>query len=137
MPFVPIIIAAAAVVLLIIIGALCYKKAPPTEALVVTGLGHKEPKVISGKGTVVIPVLQRVDHLLMRIMKVDVKTPQTGVKTKEGVPLWLDAVVTIQVYANSSTVTDKEIEQSGCKNRKEYITMRQQAAISNFLGYNV
>ena len=136
MPFVPFIIAGVIIVLLIIIGASCYKKAPPTEALVVTGLGHKEPKVISGKGTVVIPVLQRVDHLLMRIMKVDVKTPQTGVKTKEGVPLWLDAVVTIQVYAHSSTVTDKEIEQSGCKTRKEYITMRQQAAISNFLGYN-
>ena len=132
---VPVIIAAAAIVLLVIILAACYKKAPPTEALVITGVGHKEPKVICGKGTLVIPVLQHVDHLLMRIMKVDVKTPQTGVKTKEGVPLWLDAVVTIQVYANSSTVSDKEIEASGCKNRKEYITMRQQAAISNFLGY--
>ena len=130
-----IIIAVIVIVLLLIISA-CYKKAPPTEALVITGIGHKEPKVISGKGAIVIPVLQRVDHLLMRIMKVDVKTPQTGVKTKEGVPLWLDAVVTIQVYANSSTVTDKEIESAGCKSRKEYITMRQQAAISNFLGYN-
>ena len=130
-----IVIALAVIALLIIISA-CYKKAPPTEALVITGLGHKEPKVISGKGTIVIPVVQRVDHLLMRIMKVDVKTPQTGVKTKEGVPLWLDAVVTIQVYANSSTVTDKEIEQAGCKNKKDYITIRQQAAISNFLGYN-
>ncbi|MBR6934969.1 MAG: flotillin family protein [Clostridia bacterium] len=130
------IIGIIAAVVLIIIMAACYKKAPPTEALVITGVGHREPKVISGKGAVVIPVLQRVDHLLMRIMKVDVKTPQTGVKTLEGVPLWLDAVVTIQVYANSSTVSAKEIEQAGCKTRKEFITMRQQAAISNFLGYN-
>ena len=75
---VPVIIIAAAIVLLVIILASCYKKAPPTEALVITGVGHKEPKVICGKGTLVIPVLQRVDHLLMRIMKVDVKTPQTG-----------------------------------------------------------
>jgi flotillin len=131
-----VIIGIIAAVVLIIIAAACYKKAPPTEALVITGVGHREPKVISGKGAVVIPVLQRVDHLLMRIMKVDVKTPQTGVKTLEGVPLWLDAVVTIQVYANSSTVSQKEIEAAGCKNRKEFITMRQQAAISNFLGYN-
>ncbi|MBO4326602.1 MAG: flotillin family protein [Clostridia bacterium] len=131
-----VIIGVIAAIVLIIIMAACYKKAPPTEALVITGVGHREPKVISGKGAVVVPVLQRVDHLLMRIMKVDVKTPQTGVKTQEGVPLWLDAVVTIQVYANSSTVSQKEIEQSGCKTRKEFITMRQQAAISNFLGYN-
>ena len=27
----------------------CYKKTPPTEAIVVTGLGHKEPKVVSSK----------------------------------------------------------------------------------------
>ena len=101
------IIGIIAAVVVIIIMAACYKKAPPTEALVITGVGHREPKVISGKGAVVIPVLQRVDHLLMRIMKVDVKTPQTGVKTLEGVPLWLDAVVTIQVYANSSTVSAK------------------------------
>ncbi|MBR7062151.1 MAG: flotillin family protein [Clostridia bacterium] len=136
LPLPAIIAIVIGVLLLIIIAAACYKKAPPTEALVITGAGHREPKVISGKGTVVIPVLQRVDHLLMRIMKVDVKTPQTGVKTLEGVPLWLDAVVTIQVYANSSTVSPKEIEATGCKTRKEFITMRQQAAISNFLGYN-
>ena len=130
------IIAGVGILLVLLILSMLYKKAPPTEALVVTGLGHREPKVISGKGTVVIPVLQRVDRILMRIMKVDVKTPETGVKTAEGVPLWLDAVVTIQVYAASSTVTDKEIADSGCKSRKEYITMRQQAAISNFLGYS-
>ena len=125
-----------AVVIFVILIALCYRKAPPTEALVISGLGHREPKVISGKGSVVLPIFQRVDKILMRIMKVDVKTPETGVKTIEGVPLWLDAVVTIQVYSESSTVTPHELASSGCKNRKEYILQRQQAAISNFLGYS-
>ena len=134
MEFIPYII--GAVVLVLIIMAACYKKAPPTDALVITGVGHREPKVICGKGTLVLPILHRVDRLLMRIIKVDVKTPETGVKTAEGVPLWLDAVVAIQVYSSTSTTTDKEIEQAGCKNRREYITMRQQAAISNFLGYS-
>ena len=135
-PIILIAIAAAAAIILIIFLASLYKKAPPTEAMVITGVGHREPKVICGKGAIVLPVLQRVDRLLMRIMKVDVKTPQTGVKTNEGVPLWLDAVVTIQVYCNSSTITQKELEAAGCKHREEYIKMRQQAAISNFLGYN-
>ena len=135
-PIILIAIAAVAAIILIIFLASLYKKAPPTEAMVITGVGHREPKVICGKGAIVLPVLQRVDRLLMRIMKVDVKTPQTGVKTNEGVPLWLDAVVTIQVYCNSSTITQKELEAAGCKHREEYIKMRQQAAISNFLGYN-
>lgn len=133
----PVLIAIIVVaVLFIIFLASLYKKAPPTEAMVITGVGHREPKVICGKGAIVLPVLQRVDRLLMRIMKVDVKTPKTGVKTNEGVPLWLDAVVTIQVYCNSSTITAKEMENAGIKSRAEYIKMRQQAAISNFLGYN-
>ena len=135
-PIIFIVLIAAAVLALILILSMLYKKAPPTEAMVVTGLGHREPKVISGKGTIVIPVLQRVDRILMRIMKVDVKTPPTGVKTAEGVPLWLDAVVTIQVYSSASTITEKEVTDSGCKNRDAYIKMRQQAAISNFLGYD-
>lgn len=39
------------IVLLILFGFLCYKKAPPTEAIVVTGFGLARPKVVCGKGT--------------------------------------------------------------------------------------
>lgn len=38
------------IVLLILFGFLCYKKAPPTEAIVVTGFGLARPKVVCGKG---------------------------------------------------------------------------------------
>ena len=41
--------------LIILFGFLCYKKAPPTEAIVVTGFGLSKPKVVCGKGT--YPVL--------------------------------------------------------------------------------
>ena len=34
-------------ILLIILLLCCYRKAPPNEALVVTGVGHKEPKVVT------------------------------------------------------------------------------------------
>ena len=70
--------------LIILFGFLCYKKAPPTEAIVVTGFGLSKPKVVCGKGTFVLPVLQRADRLNMRLLKIDVKTPETGVKTKNG-----------------------------------------------------
>lgn len=112
----------------------CYKKAPPTEAIVVTGLGHKEPKVVSGKGVFVVPIIHRADRLSMRVLKLDVKTPDTGVKTSEGVPLWIDSVVTAQVYSPSSTITQEELNDCGYNSKEEYIRARQQAAISNFLG---
>lgn len=99
-------------VLIIIFGFLCYKKAPPTEAIVVTGFGLSKPKVVSGKGTFVLPVLQRADKLNMRLLKIDVKTPETGVKTQNGVSLWIDSVVTIQVYSENSTVLETLVRTS-------------------------
>jgi flotillin len=128
-----------AIVAIILIGLLittCYVKAIPTEAVVVTGAGHREPKFVTGRGVLVLPFIQRADRLIMKVLKLDVKTPQTGVKTLEGVPLWIDSVVTIQVYNKNSTVTDKELAESGYKTREEYIASRQRAAITNFLGTN-
>lgn len=127
------IIVGVVLVAIIVLCLACYRKAPPNVALVITGFGNKEPKVISGKGSVVIPILQRVDTISMRVMKIDVKTPATGVKTSEGVPLFLDAVVTAQVYSNSSTVSQREIEESGLSTKEAFIKEKQQAAISNFL----
>ncbi|MBO7386004.1 MAG: flotillin family protein, partial [Clostridia bacterium] len=127
-------IAIAVVVIVLLIAICCYRKAPPNEALVITGVGHREPKVVTGRGAIVLPILHRSDRLTMRMMKLDVKTPATGVKTSEGVPLWMDSVVTVQVYSSSSTLTDGEVESLGCKTREQYIKARQQAAISNFLG---
>ena len=112
---------------------LCYKKAPPTEAIVVTGFGLSEPKVVCGRGVFVLPVIQRANRLNMRLLKIDVKTPDTGVKTKEGVSLWLDSVVTVQVYSENSTVEKDEYINAGYQDEKQYIRSRQQAAISNFL----
>lgn len=123
-----------AIVLVIAFVTICYKKAPPTKALVVTGLGLRNPKVVSGKGVFVLPLVQRADQLNMRLMKIDVKTPETGVKTKDGVSLWLDSVVTVQVYSMNSTVSEKEVVDSGYKDVADYIYSRQQTAISNFLG---
>ena len=122
---------------LLLLGALiakCYLKAVPTEAIIVTGAGHKEPKFVTGKGVLVLPFIQRADKLLMKVMKLDVKTPATGVKTSEGVPLFIDSVVTVQVYNKNSTVTERELADSGHQTRDEYVQSRQRAAITNFLG---
>lgn len=128
------IIAAAAAAAVIAFCFLCYKKAPPTQAIVVTGFGLSRPKVVCGRGVFVLPIVQRADRLNMRLLKIDVKTPETGVKTKEGVSLWLDSVVTVQVYSENSTISDEEVRNAGYDDIRKYINSRQQAAISNFLG---
>lgn len=130
-PFVPVVIAALVILFVIVFLSICYKKAPPTEAIVVTGLGHKEPKVVCGKGVFVIPGVQRADSLNMRVLKIDVKTPQSGAKTSEGVPLWIDSVVTTKVFSTNSSITEAEIQEFGMSSREEFIQARQQAAISN------
>ena len=128
------IIAAAVAAAVIAFCFLCYKKAPPTQAIVVTGFGLSRPKVVCGRGVFVLPIVQRADRLNMRLLKIDVKTPETGVKTKEGVSLWLDSVVTVQVYSENSTVSDEEVRNAGYDDIRTYINSRQQSAISNFLG---
>ena len=128
------IIAAAVAAAVIAFCFLCYKKAPPTQAIVVTGFGLSRPKVVCGRGVFVLPIVQRADRLNMRLLKIDVKTPETGVKTKEGVSLWLDSVVTVQVYSENSTVSDEEVRNAGYDDIRKYINSRQQSAISNFLG---
>ena len=129
-----VIIAAAVAAAVIAFCFLCYKKAPPTQAIVVTGFGLSRPKVVCGRGVFVLPIVQRADRLNMRLLKIDVKTPETGVKTKEGVSLWLDSVVTVQVYSENSTVSDEEVRNAGYDDIRKYINSRQQSAISNFLG---
>ena len=128
------IIAAAVAAAVIAFCFLCYKKAPPTQAIVVTGFGLSRPKGVCGRGVFVLPIVQRADRLNMRLLKIDVKTPETGVKTKEGVSLWLDSVVTVQVYSENSTVSDEEVRNAGYDDIRKYINSRQQSAISNFLG---
>ena len=131
------IIMGIVLVALVLVGLLitfCYVKAIPTEAVVVTGAGHKEPKFVAGKGVLVLPFIQRADRITMKTMKLDVKTPESGVKTEEGVPLWIDSVVTIRVFQDVSEITNEDIEKSGCKTKDEYIRLRQKSAMANFLG---
>ena len=129
-----IVLAVIAVVLFGVLIACCYIKASPTNAVVVTGAGYREPKFVHGRGVLVIPFIQRYDRILMKALKLDVKTPATGVKTSEGVPLFIDSVVTVQVYSNASSITGSDIRDAGAKDRADFLRMRQRAAASNFLG---
>lgn len=72
-PILPIAIIAIMLILIFITG---YVKAPPNMVYIISGLKRK-PKFISGKSTIKIPFLQRVDKLSLEMLSVDVKTSKT------------------------------------------------------------
>lgn len=80
----------------------CYKKAPPTEAIVITGLGHREPKVVCGKGAFVIPFVQRADTLDMRIMKMDVKIPDMAAQVAKSI----EQIDKITIYGSDESAAN-------------------------------
>src|ERR1700740_2387221 len=71
-----------------------YRKAGPHEALVVYGFRGK--RVISGRGTVVLPMIENCRDLSLELMSFDV-APQQDLYTKQGVAVTVEAVEQIKV----------------------------------------
>lgn len=96
MPLIPIwiIIAVIVVLLGVFIGAFCYKKAPPNTAMVITG--PKGAKTIIGKGSIVIPVVQRVDYMSLENIQSDF-TSRDEIPTKDAINILVDAVANVSV----------------------------------------
>jgi flotillin len=95
-----------AFILLIVLAASRYRKASPNEALIISGRGHTLHdedgiphrvgfRIIKGGGTLVIPVLEKVDRLSLETMTIDVGTPE--VYTAQGVPIIVEGVAQIKV----------------------------------------
>jgi flotillin len=95
-----------AVLLLIVLAASRYRKASPNEALIISGRGETVPdedgrpkklgyRIVTGAGTIVWPVVERVDRLSLETMTIDVGTPE--VYTSQGVPIIVDGVAQIKV----------------------------------------
>lgn len=76
-----------------------YVKASPDEAIIISGL-KKQPRVIVGKASIKIPFFERKDRLILRVMKIDVKTSEP-VPTQEFINVNVDAVVTLKVSSDS------------------------------------
>jgi flotillin len=89
------ILIAAAVVLLVIFIAVCYVKAPPKDAYIISGLS-KQPRILIGKGGFRIPGLERVDKVFLGQTSVDIKT-SVPVPTNDFISVMVDAVAKIRV----------------------------------------
>ncbi|HEX8805055.1 MAG TPA: SPFH domain-containing protein [Acidimicrobiales bacterium] len=96
-------IVAAAVVLLVVVFKLMWRVAEPNEALVISGLRQGTPdgaeaslgfKIVTGKGTLVIPGVQTV-----RRLSLDLRQAELAIEcvTHQGIPLGVRGVVIYKV----------------------------------------
>src|SRR5579864_4250634 len=89
--------------LLLIVGMMArlYRKVGPHEALIVYGFRGR--RVISGRGTVVLPMVENCHDLSLELMSFDV-APQQDLYTKQGVAVTVEAVAQIKVKSDTESI---------------------------------
>ena len=98
-----IIVAAAAVVIALIVALILvsYVKAPPDTAFIITGAGRK--KVLIGHAGLCLPLVNRLDKLLLRQVSVDIKT-NGYIPTKDFIGVDIDAIAKVSVMSDKEMV---------------------------------
>ncbi len=94
-------LAVFALVFLISVFARLFRKAGPNQALIV--YGFRGPRVIKGRGTVVLPMLESARELSLELMSFDV-APQQDLYTKQGVAVTVEAVAQIKVKSDPESI---------------------------------
>src|SRR5690348_6937397 len=95
--------AVLALVLLFIMSTLArlYRKAGPHEALLVYGFRGK--RAVTGRGTIVLPMIESCHELSLELMSFDV-APQQDLYTKQGVAVTVEAVAQIKVKSDVESI---------------------------------
>lgn len=88
------IIAGVIAILLIIFIAMSYIKCPPDMVYLISGL-KKEARVITGKATIRIPFLERVDKIPLKLIQIDVRANK--VPTNDFINVDVDAVANVRI----------------------------------------
>jgi len=97
-----IVIAAVVVIALIVALILVsYVKAPPDTAFIITGAGRK--KVLIGHAGLCLPLVNRMDKLLLRQVSVDIKT-NGYIPTKDFIGVDIDAIAKVAVMSDKEMV---------------------------------
>lgn len=105
-----------------------YKKVGPNQVLVISGLGQiavdpttgrrerRSFRVVRGGGTIVWPVVERVDSLSLEVMTIEVVTHK--VYTIQGVPITVDGVAQVKIASDDVSIITAA-EQFLSKNQEE------------------
>ncbi|MDE3196957.1 MAG: flotillin family protein, partial [Acidobacteriota bacterium] len=92
---------ALSVVLLLSAFARLFRKAGPHQAIIVYGL--RGPRVIKGRGTFILPMIESSRDLSLELMSFDV-APRQDLYTKQGVAVTVEAVAQIKVKSDPESI---------------------------------
>jgi flotillin len=102
---------------LIFVYASRVRKVGPNEALVISGRGEgrregeeieSKYRIVSGGRSFIWPILERVDHLSLEIMTIDITTPD--VPTSQGVPVTVDGVAQVKIGSDENSIRTAAIQ---------------------------
>jgi flotillin len=96
------ILAVLGILFLMAIFARLFRKAGPNEALIV--YGFRGTRIVTGKGTIIFPMVENCRELSLELMSFDV-APQQDLYTKQGVAVTVEAVAQIKVKSDPVSVT--------------------------------
>lgn len=82
------------VIMVIVVFESCWRKCPPDKLMIVSGFG--QTRSVSGKGTFVIPGLQRVDTLALGAVQVQLTT-ENDIPTQDAILIHACAVANFQI----------------------------------------
>ena len=81
-------------IMVIVVFESCWRKCPPDKLMIVSGFG--QTRSVSGKGTFVIPGLQRVDTLALGAVQVQLST-ENEIPTQDAILIHACAVANFQI----------------------------------------
>lgn len=99
--FLPVILVVILVIAIVALILTSYVKAPPDEAYIISGTGKK--KILIGNAGIKIPVLNRMDKLLLRQVSVDIKT-NGYIPTSDFIGVNIDAIAKVAVMSDREYV---------------------------------
>ncbi|MBX9667559.1 MAG: hypothetical protein K2X93_08075 [Candidatus Obscuribacterales bacterium] len=100
------IIGGVALVVMLVLGSFMlslYRKVGPNEAMVISGGGGLEPRIIVGGGTVILPLIQKTQLVSLELMSIDLKNT-APINTNDGTGVYLDAVIEAQIAKSESSI---------------------------------
>lgn len=90
------------VVFAIAIISMGYIKAPPDVAYIISGL-KKEPRIVIGRASLMIPFLERKDELSLKLFQVDIRTG-SAVPTSEYINVHVDGVANLKINSSEDYI---------------------------------
>ena len=99
---IPIIAVAVGIIAVVAVLVSGYVKASPDVAVIISGL-TKTPRVLIGRAGVKVPFFEKVDHLHLGQISVDIKT-DSAVPTAEYINIFIDGVANIKVCSDTQSI---------------------------------